>query len=673
MDFEKKLSEMFNQPSFQKKQELKDGLIDLEFLSSKFSFVRTRWFYRNVLKYKLMLRQFNANVLWTLSKKTAAFSMAAFMFVSFVALPMMSGPVWNDVNYQISSVSGDVFVYRGSEKMQVNENMELFASDVISVGSNSIAQLELSDSSLVRLGQNSTLELGQFAETPFIKTATLHLDSGSAWINTDFASVRPVNVELSTPHFDFDIYKASKIAVKVNSNSILTYNYQKPVAYKYLDKTFILKKSSKAVLNENSQSDIFRSNMTAFMNVNQKLDQAFDIPLESSNRQIAGVLPGDFMYSFDVIDNWLDSLVTVGEDRKIDKQIDDVSERIAEVDLLASASDSLVKVKKELDSVVKAVKVKSTVSDSSSKKVFIDKISQVEKSLDKSSAPEVYFELKSMISKAKLEVSDDTEKSSLALDSANELLTDIANADASVKQKVLPKVIDEVNYVLSSIKNTQSNVTASNLKSNDLKTVLEDTMIVSQTLEQNIITDKLLTDKVNELKTNLEDLADQAELEVIEVEPVDSFIEFDAQDNLQVETADFDSTELLDSPDEESLDLQNIELPEDLNASDSNLDDSVNSEQDDIQLQTNQSKDAEVLSADELDEVDVNLETIQPSDNVLEEEVSVELPDVQELPEVEQLTEFEEIEVEFVEIKNSESDDTELEEILTEEIEVEFR
>ena len=141
MDFEKKLSEMFNQPSFQKKQELKDGLIDFEFLSSKFSFVRTRWFYRNVLKYKLMLRQFNANMLWTLSKKTAAFSMAAFMFVSFVALPMMSGPVWNDVNYQISSVSGDVFVYRGSEKMQVNENMELFASDVISVGSNSICSI----------------------------------------------------------------------------------------------------------------------------------------------------------------------------------------------------------------------------------------------------------------------------------------------------------------------------------------------------------------------------------------------------------------------------------------------------------------------------------------------------------------------------------------------------
>ena len=166
----------------------------------------------------------------------------------------------------------------------------------------------------------------------------------------------------------------------------------------------------------------------------------------------------------------------------------------------------------------------------------------------------------------------------------------------------------------------------------------------------------------------------------IEVEPVDSFIEFDAQDNLQVETADFDSTELLDTPYEESLDLQNIELPEDLNASDSNFDvfapnsdESDIFEQDDIQLQTNQSKEAEVLSVDELDEVESNFETIQPSDNLLEDEVSVELPDVQELPEVEELTEFEEIEVEFVEIKNSESDDTELEEVLIEEIEVEFR
>jgi len=476
----------------------------------------------------------------------------------------MSGSVWDEVNYKLSSLSGDVFVKRGSQTLKLESEMELFESDVVLVAANAIAQLQLSDSSLLRLGQNSELELGVFSVTPFVKTANVSLKSGSVWVNTDFVSLRPVKVKLDTPYFDFDIFKSSKIAVKVNANSLSTYNYQKPVAYSYQDKRFILNKSSKAVLNQNLQTDIFSDNMLAFMKVNQSLDSALVTPAQFDNSHIAGVLPGEIMYSFDVIDDWFETVVVVDREKRIDNQIANVSEKLAEVDLLAKSSTSLTSIRKELKKVVDVVNTESENVDSDVKETFIEKISAVENSLDKNTAPEVYFELKTMISNAKLDVSSSEERSSVALDSANELLSDISNADVETQQRILPKVIDQVNYVLSGIVSQSGYATAAALQTKDLQSVLEDTLVISQTLDQNLVADKLVTEKVNELKENLEDLAQTADLDPLEVELIDSYIEFDSDQQTQVETSDFVAPEIVDLESTKDLNLDQVEQPENL-------------------------------------------------------------------------------------------------------------
>lgn len=637
MDFEKKLSEMFNQPSFQKKSQLKDSLVDFEFFASKFNFVRTRWFYKKFLKYKLLLNHFTYEILWAFTKKTAALSMAVVLFVSFVASPLLSSNSALAANYKISALSGSVFVERGSQILEVLDDMELFESDTIRVSNGSIAQLNISSNTLVRLGQNSILELGNFAETAFLDTANLRLESGSAWVNSDFTSLKPVKIELETPHFDFDLYKSSQVAIKVNSTSLLSYNYKKPVTYFYQGKRFMLNKMSKAVLNSNKQSDLFVDNLTAFMNVNKQLDQTLLVNPVSENRQIAGILPGESMYPLDLFDSWLNSVVTIDSNKKIKKDITELSEQIAEVDLLASSNTSLIKVKKKITEVTTAVKANSKISENSSKKEFLDQLTAVEKSLDKNTAPEVYFELKTMISKAKLDVSDESEKSSIAIDSANQMLSDLSVVDPAVKQKVLPKLIDELNFVLSSIQTDSNMQTANSLMSRDVQSMLEDTLFVSQTLESDIVADKNLSEKVKEFKKNLDHLVSDAELDVDILETTDTFIEFDAAVENQVQTGDFSNDDLNETSlvevESDTLELDFVELPEDL--------DSV---------------------------VDMNSDSLQES---LPEVVEVNLePEIVSVPDVEIITD-DDNQNDEIEIKNSEVLDSELEEV--EVLDVEFR
>ena len=571
MTFEKKLKQIVNQPSFQKKSDLKDVLMHSQKLHNRFGFVRPSFWFKFSLKYKLIFKFALGEYMLLFAKKSAAFSLAALLMFSFVFTPFLSTNKYvNTAEYILSSLSGDVYVVRGTDKIKIDSSTELLESDRIVVANNSIAELRVMDSAVLRFGQNSNVILGNYSKTPFLNTANIAMNNGTVWLNSKFKSLVPTKVNLSTSQMEFDVFKDSNVVIKSNSNSLLAHNFNKPVAYTYKDNKFIVPKLSKVSLNSKKRSSIFESNFLSFIDVNKKLDSSFDIDLksnQSANKHIAGLLPGDFMYPLDTLNSWVSKLVSVDD---VNFKIANLPEKIAEVNLTAKNDKiSLRNLKKDLDSVSNIVKSSSKSSPDLSAKM-IKELDTVEDALDSKDSPEVYFEIKSMISKAKINLAKtQKDKSNIAIESTNEILNDLSDVDIETKKTILPKLLDELNVVLDNV-DTKSLQTASSNNSyvNDqnLESVLEETIVMTEILDDEIVVEKEIVDKVTKLKDNLDDIVENTSLEDFDVSSVSSSIEFDNDSELEVSQIELDEseTELIKEKNQPSdeVDLDNVEQPE---------------------------------------------------------------------------------------------------------------
>ena len=571
MDFEKKLKQIVNQPSFQKKSNLKETLMISQQLHNRFGFVKPSFWFKLSLKYKLILKFSLSEYMFVFAKKTTAFSLASLLLFSFVFSPLLSTNKFvNTSEYLLSALSGDVFVMRGMEKIIIDSGVELLESDTIVVSSNSIAELRVMDSAVLRFGQNSNVKLGNYSKTPFLNTVNLAMNTGTVWVNSKFKSLVPTQIKLKTSQMQFDLFKDSNVVIKSNSNSLLAHNFNKPVAYKYNGNKFIVPKLSKISLNQNKRSSIFESNFLSFIDVNKKLDKSFEYQLDSqsvANKNIAGLVPGDFMYPLDTLNNWVAKLVSVDD---INFEISTLPEKIAEVNLTAKHNKSSLKsLKKELDSVSNIVKSNSLNSPDLPAKM-IKELDTVEKSLDSSESPEVYFEIKSMISKAKINLAKTPEdKSSIAIESTNEILNDLSNVDTDTKKIILPKVLDELNVVLDNVDKKSLQTASSNafIEDENFKSVLEETIVMTEILDDQIVIEKEIVEKVSKLKDNLDDLAENASLEDYSVSTVSSSIDFENNSELevsQIEEEDLEESvvdQIKNQPASE-VDLIDVEAPE---------------------------------------------------------------------------------------------------------------
>lgn len=567
MDFEKKLHQIVNQPSFQKKSDLKEALMYSQKVQNRFNFVRPGFIFKLSLKYKLIFKFALREYAFLFVKKSAAISLASLLLFSFVFTPYLSTKKFVDTSeYLLSSLSGNVFVVRGAEKITVDSSLNLLESDKIIVARNSIAELRVMDSTVLRFGQNSNVVLGDYSKTPFLNAASISLQNGTVWVNSEFKSLVPTKLSVETSQMKFDVFKNSNVVIKSNSNSLLAHNFQKPVTYTYKGSKFVVPKLSQISLNSSKRSSIFESNFHAFVDVNKKLDNVLKSQIVSpsiQNKQVAGLLPGDLMYPLDSFNKWLSRIVTADD---VNFQIDNLPETIAEVNLIAKTDKSTLKnLEKDLQNVSKFVKSAPKDSDSLAGKV-IKQLSNVEDSLDSETSPEVYFEIKSMISKAKIDmVENPQDKSNMALESTNEILSELSSVDFETKKTILPKVLDELNVVLQNV-DKSSLKTASGFESTNktLETVLEETMVMTEFIGDDLVVEKQIVDKVSELKENLEDFAENIELDDYEVNSASASIEFDSDSELEV--SQIEQNENSDLEGESDLDLEvsleNIEVSE---------------------------------------------------------------------------------------------------------------
>jgi hypothetical protein len=576
MNFEKKLHQIVNQPSFQKKSELKEVLMHSQKLHNRFSFARPSFWFRFSLKYKLIFKFALGEYMFLFAKKSAAFSLAAILLFSFVFTPFLSTNKYvNTSEYLLSALSGDVYVMRGSEEMKIDSNLELLESDNIIVASNSIAELRVMDSAVLRFGQNSNVTLGNYSKTPFLNTVNIVMSNGTVWLNSKFKNLVPTKIKLNTSQMQFDVFKDSNVVIKSNSNSLLAHNFNKPVAYTYQDNKFVVPKLSKVSLNSNKRSSIFESNFLSFVDVNKKLDKSIDFKIDSkinSNKHIAGLIPGDFMYPLDALNKWVTKLVSVDD---VKFEMNHLPEKIAEVNLTAKNDKvSLRKLRHDIDSVSNIVKSNSKSAPELPAKM-IKELDSVEHSLDSNDSPEVYFEIKSMISKAKINLADSAkEKSNIAIESTNDILNELADVDVETRKIILPKLLDELNVVLENVdKNSWQTAGSNGTFVNDTKfeSVLEETIVMTETLDNEIVIEKEIVDKVSELKDNLEDLAKNTYLEDFELSSVSSSIEFTNDSELEITQIE-EKIEVIEEVDEQKnqpdseVDLDNVEIPESVDA-----------------------------------------------------------------------------------------------------------
>ena len=578
MNFEKKLQQIVNQPTFQKKSDLKEALMHSQKLHSRFSFARPSFWFRFSLKYKLIFKFALGEYMFLFAKKSAALSLAAVLLFSFVFTPFLSTNKYvNTSEYLLSGLSGEVYVIRGVEEIKVDSNLQLLESDNIVVGSNSIAELRVMDSAVLRFGQNSNVTLGNYSKTPFLNTVNIAMNNGTVWLNSKFKNLVPTKIKLNTSQMQFDVFKDSNVVIKSNSNSLLAHNFNKPVAYTYKDNKFVVPKLSKVSLNSNKRSSIFESNFLSFIDVNKKLDKSIDFKIDSkinSNQHIAGLIPGDFMYPLDTLNKWVSKLVSVDD---VKFEIDNLPEKIAEVNLTAKNDKvSLRKLRQDIDSVSNIVKSNSKSAPELPAKM-IKELDTVEHSLDSNDSPEVYFEIKSMISKAKINLADTAqEKSNIAIESTNDILNELADVDVETRKIILPKLLDELNVVLDNVdKNSWQTAASNRAFVNDTKfeSVLEETLVITETLDDEIVVEKEIVDKVSELKDNLENLAENTSLEDLELSSVSSSIEFTNDSELEITQIE-EEIEVIEEIDDKKnqpdseVDLNNVEIPESIDVVD---------------------------------------------------------------------------------------------------------
>lgn len=578
MNFEKKLQQIVNQPTFQKKSDLKEALMHSQKLHSRFSFARPSFWFRFSLKYKLIFKFALGEYMFLFAKKSAALSLAAVLLFSFVFTPFLSTNKYvNTSEYLLSGLSGEVYVIRGVEEIKVDSNLQLLESDNIVVGSNSIAELRVMDSAVLRFGQNSNVTLGNYSKTPFLNTVNIAMNNGTVWLNSKFKNLVPTKIKLNTSQMQFDVFKDSNVVIKSNSNSLLAHNFNKPVAYTYKDNKFVVPKLSKVSLNSNKRSSIFESNFLSFIDVNKKLDKSIDFKIDSkinSNKHIAGLIPGDFMYPLDTLNKWVSKLVSVDD---VKFEIDNLPEKIAEVNLTAKNDKvSLRKLRQDIDSVSNIVKSNSKSAPELPAKM-IKELDTVEHSLDSNDSPEVYFEIKSMISKAKINLADTAqEKSNIAIESTNDILNELADVDVETRKIILPKLLDELNVVLDNVdKNSWQTAASNRAFVNDTKfeSVLEETLVITETLDDEIVVEKEIVDKVSELKDNLENLAENTSLEDLELSSVSSSIEFTNDSELEITQIE-EEIEVIEEIDDKKnqpdseVDLNNVEIPESIDVVD---------------------------------------------------------------------------------------------------------
>ncbi len=113
-------------------------------------------------------------------------SFAAFVLVfTIVVQPFSSVNMAKaSVPASITSYSGNVFVYRGDDRIAVESGFVLQQGDVLVTGPAGFAEIVFADDSLARLGNDSKLKINSL-EANFVNSKiSLKLDNGVLWTNT---------------------------------------------------------------------------------------------------------------------------------------------------------------------------------------------------------------------------------------------------------------------------------------------------------------------------------------------------------------------------------------------------------------------------------------------------------------------------------------------------------
>jgi len=584
MNLEKQLSELLNQPSYSKKNKLYSRLVSLEKFRFITKLIRASWFFKTKLKYKLYFSQSFADISYVFAKKSMAVGLSFVFVLSILAIPFLSTNNYiNNSQYLLSRLSGDVQVLRAGNLLDVDNEFELQALDVVTTSSKSLVEVRVLDGAIVRLGQNSQLYLGNVSKSPFLNTVDLELSKGSFWLNSSYNTLVPTKINLSTASAEFELYKSSKFAVKTNSEALIAYNFSRPVLTHTLSDSSYLGQSQVMNVSTEKTLDIFKDNMLAFMSLNSNLDKTIymDVSedLSSEKHRIAGVLPNQIMYPLEVLQDWFNSKVKSSS--TVDSQIDDVSESLIETELMLAQSnanlDSQTKsnLKAKLSKVVESVKQTKQTSQqlhTSTKENLISQLTNIESSISKEVTPQSYFELKSLVSNAKLDVSESfEEQSQVALENTNQILTEISLEDEQVQKQLLPNVLDELTFALDKVSMQSTLVSNSGMiddrLSQDLEFLIRESLVITDMVDKDIVDNNALEQKVDLLRTKIQEVAAVvSEGNSEEIEPQESFsssVSFEA-DSSTVTIEEIDSLQVDKILDEnnQDIDLETLESPE---------------------------------------------------------------------------------------------------------------
>ncbi|MBT6143203.1 hypothetical protein HOH51_01675, partial [bacterium] len=584
MNLEKQLSELLNQPSYSKKNKLYSRLVSLEKFRFITKFIKASWFFKFKLKYKLYFSQSFADITYVFAKKSMAVGLSFVFVLSILATPFLSTNNYiNNSQYLLSRLSGDVQVLRAGNLLSVDNEFELQALDVVTTSSKSLVEVRVLNGAIVRLGQNSQLYLGNVSKSPFLNTVDLELSKGSFWLNSSYNTLVPTKINLSTASAEFELYKSSKFAVKTNSEALIAYNFSRPVLTHTLSNSSYLGQSQVMNVSEEKTLDIFKDNMLAFMSLNSNLDKTIylDVSQESSSQKhrIAGILPNQIMYPIEVLQDWFNSKVNPSSN--VDSQIDHVSESLIETELMLAQSnsdlDSQAKssLKIELSKVVESVKETKQISQqlhTSTKENLISQLTNIESSISKDLAPQTYFELKSLLSNAKLDVSESfEEQSQLALENTNQILTEISLEDAQFQKQVLPNVLDELTFALDKVSMQSTLVSNSGMidakLSQDLEFLIRESLVITDMVDKDIVDDSALEQKVDLLRSKIQEVAavvSEGDSEGIpQQESFSSSVSFETDySTVTIEEIDTLQIDKILDENNQDIDLDTLESPE---------------------------------------------------------------------------------------------------------------
>jgi hypothetical protein len=336
-------------------------------------------------------------------------------------------------------------------------------------------------------------------------------------------------------------------------------------------------------VSEEKTLDIFKDNMLAFMSLNSNLDKTIylDVSQESSSQKhrIAGILPNQIMYPIEVLQDWFNSKVNPSSN--VDSQIDHVSESLIETELMLAQSnsdlDSQAKssLKIELSKVVESVKETKQISQqlhTSTKENLISQLTNIESSISKDLAPQTYFELKSLLSNAKLDVSESfEEQSQLALENTNQILTEISLEDAQFQKQVLPNVLDELTFALDKVSMQSTLVSNSGMidakLSQDLEFLIRESLVITDMVDKDIVDDSALEQKVDLLRSKIQEVAavvSEGDSEGIpQQESFSSSVSFETDySTVTIEEIDTLQIDKILDENNQDIDLDTLESPE---------------------------------------------------------------------------------------------------------------